>query len=383
MRSILHLDVDSFFVSCERLINSELNEKPLIIGGSKDRGIVASCSYEARMYNVRIGMPMGLAQKLCPEARVIKGDMGLYSKKSLEITEIIKEKSPLMEKSSIDEFYVDISGMDRFIGSVKWSNELAESILKESGLPISYGLSINKTVSKIASAESRPNGRKEISPDFVKPFLNPLSVRRIPKVGQQTANSLHRIGIRKIQTLAEMPLQALVALIGERGKTIWQRANGIDETPVIEFNKKKSISLEQSFQRDTIDITKLKACIAGMVEKLCYELRKTKRLTSIVSLKIRYTNFDTESVKRKIYYTSRDDMILPLMYELFDKLYQRRMRLRSIGISFAGLVGGHYQIDIFNDSSEAISLYQAIDKIKLRFGEKYIHRGSSLNNLLK
>lgn len=379
----MHLDIDSFFVSCERLGNSALNNQPLIIGGSRDRGIVASCSREARLYNVRVGMPIALAQRLCPEAKIIKGDMELYTKKSLEITEIIKEKAPIMEKSSIDEFYIDISGMDRYIGSIKWSNELADKILQESGLPISYGLSINKTVSKIASAEAKPIGRKEIPSTFVKPFLNPLPVRRIPKVGQQTANSLHRIGIRKIQTLAEMPLQALVALIGERGKTIWQRANGIDETAVVEFNESKSISIEKSFQKDTIDIIKLKACISRMVEKLCFDLRKTKRLTSIVSIKIKYTNFDTESLKQRINYTSRDDMVLPVLYQLFDKLYQRRMRLRSIGISFSGLVGGHYQIDIFNDCSEAISLYQAIDKIKQRFGEKYIHRGSSLNDLLK
>ena len=383
MKSILHVDVDTFFVSCERLTNSELNKRPLIIGGSKDRGIVASCSYEARLYNVRVGMPVGLALKLCPEATVIKGDMELYSKKSLEITEIIREKAPLMEKSTLDEFYIDISGMDRFIGSVKWSNELADLIYKESGLPISYGLSINKTVSKIASLEGSPNGRKEVPPVFVQPFLNPLPVRRIPKVGQQTANSLHRIGVRKIQTLAEMPVQALVALIGERGKTIWQKANGIDDTPVIEFNEKKSISLEKTFPSDTLDIAKLKACISRMVEKLCFELRKTRRLTSVVSIKIRYTNFDTESLKRKIYYTSRDDMVLPILYEMFDKLYQRRMRLRSLGISFSGLVGGHYQIDLFNDTSEAVSLYQAIDKMKSRFGEKYIQRGTSLNNNLK
>jgi len=377
MKSIVHIDLDTFFVSCERLVNSQLQGKPLIIGGSKDRGVVSSCSYEARRFNVRSGMPMRYATSLCPEAIVIKGDMELYSNKSKEVTQIIKESSPIMEKASVDEFYLDITGMDRFHGCSKWSTELANKVTKETGLPISYGLSINKTVSKIATGEGKPVGRVQVEMDHIKPFMYPLSIRKIPMVGNQTANSLNRIGIRKIKTLAEMPLDVLITLIGKNGKTIWNKANGIDNSPVIEHRERKSISTERTFDADTMDLIKLKSVLSRMVEKLCFDLRKSKRLTSTVTVKIRYTNFDTETKRRQINYTSRDDVILPIVNDLFEILYQRRMRLRLVGIAFSDLVGGHYQIDLFEDSMEAIALYQAIDKIKSRYGEQFVQRGTS------
>jgi len=380
MKSIVHIDLDTFFVSCERLVNSSLNGKPLIIGGSIDRGVVSSCSYEARRFNVQSGMPMRYATTLCPEAIVIKGDMELYSNKSKEVTEIIKEQAPVMEKASIDEFYLDITGMDRFFGCADWSTELADRVTRESGLPISYGLSINKTVSKIATGEGKPNGRKLVNGEFVKSFLNPLSVRKIPMVGAKTANSLHRVGIRKIQTLAEMPTRAVIALIGERGKMLSDKANGIDKTPVIEYRERKSISTERTFSSDTIDMVQLKALLSRMVERLCFDLRKSKRLTSIVTVKIRYTNFDTETKQRRINYASMDDIILPIVNDLFENLYNRRMRLRLVGVAFSGLIGGHYQIDLFSDTTEIVSLYQAIDRMKLRYGEKYIQRGTSFQN---
>lgn len=383
MKSILHFDIENFFISCERLANSELNRYPVIVGGRNDRGVVVSCSEEAKFYNVKRGMPIKLAIRLCPEAKVLKGDFDLYTKKSLEITEIVKESAPVMEKSSMDEFFLDISGMDKFIGTVKWSNELISNVKSESGLIGSYGLSVNKTVSKIANEEGRMNGQNIVSHQKIKSFLNPLPIRRIPKVGSQTANSLHRIGVRKIQTLAEMPVKAVTALIGEKGKNIWYKANGIDDSPVVEYNEQRSISTEESFERDTLDIVGLKSRISKMVEQLCFELRQSKRLTSMVSLRIRYTNFDSESKSQKVQFTSRDDIVLPELLRLFDKLYQRRMRLRSLRVSFSGLVGGHghYQIDLFNDSSEMVSLYQAIDKIKGRYGEQFIQRGTSIKPL--
>lgn len=381
MRSILHLDIDNFFISCERLLDRSLLYQPLIIGGTSDRGIVLSCSDEAKYYQVKKGMSIKMALKLCPEAKVMKGDFDLYSKKSIEITEIISEVAPVMEKTSMDEFYIDISGMDRFIGSVKWSDQLSSSIVKHSGLRACYGLSVNKTVSKIASLEAKIEGKKIIGSASVQPFLNPLPVGRIPRVGQQTADVLHRIGVRKIQTLAEMPVLAVSKLIGKKGKQLWSKANGVDNTPVIEYNEKKSISTEEVFETDTLDLVGLQSCISKMVEKLCFELRNSKRLTSMVSVRIRYTNSDSELATKRIQYSSRDDVVLPVLLELFDKLYQRRMRLRSVRVSFSGLVGGHYQIDLFNDTTEMVSLYQAIDSIKGRYGEQFIQRGTSIRPL--
>ncbi len=373
-RAIVHFDLDTFFVSCERLVNPALNGLPLIIGGSSDRGVVASCSYEARKFGVRSAMPMKFALRLCPQAKVIKGDMELYSKKSHEVTSIIQEQAPVVEKASIDEFYLDISGMDKYFGCYKWTTELSTKIVKESGLPISFALSVNKTVSKIGTGEAKPVGKLEISEDKVRSFLNPLSIQKIPMLGNVTFQLLSRIGVRTIQTLSEMPAEVLQQLIGKNGLELWKKANGIDNTPVEPYTERKSISTEQTFEKDTIDIPRLKSLIVRMVEKLAHQLRTEKMLTSTVVIKIRYNNFDTETKQCKIAYTSFDHILIERVSDLFDKIYNRRMRLRLIGIRFTGLVRGTYQIDMFDDQSEMMSLYHAIDKIKTRFGYDAINR---------
>jgi DNA polymerase-4 len=368
--------MDTFFVSCERLVNPKLNGLPLIIGGSSDRGVVASCSYEARTFGVRSAMPMKYALRLCPQAKVIKGDMELYSNKSHEVTAIIEDKAPVVEKASIDEFYLDISGMDKFFGCYRWTNELATKIIKETGLPISFALSVNKTVSKIGTGEAKPIGKLEIKQEMVKPFLNPLSIQKIPMLGDVTFQLLSRIGIRTIQTLSEMPAEVLQQMIGKNGLEIWKKANGIDNSPVEPYSERKSISTEHTFEKDTIDIPKLKALIVGMVEKLAFQLRSEQWLTSTVVIKIRYSNFDTETKQTKIAYTSCDHILIETAKDLFDKVYNRRMRLRLIGIRFTGLIRGTYQINLFNDTTEMMSLYQAIDKMKNRYGFDAVTRCS-------
>lgn len=366
-RAIVHMDLDTFFVSCERLINSELMGIPLIIGGG-DRGVVASCSYEARVFGVRSAMPIHMAMKLCPQAKIIKGDMELYSQLSHDVTQVIQEKAPIMEKASIDEFYLDITGMDRFHGSYKWTDELAQSVIRETGLPISFSLSVNKTVSKIATGEGKPRGNLEIPEGNVQAFLNPLSIQKIPMVGTVTFQLLSRIGIRTIQTLSEMPAEVLQQMIGKNGLDIWKKANGIDHTPVEPYTERKSISTEHTFSQDTIDIIMIKSILIGMVEKLAFQLRSEQWLTSTITVKIRYANFDTETKQCKIAYTSADHILTKNVMDLFDKVYQRRMRLRLIGIRFSGLVRGTYQIDLFEDTQEMLSLYAAMDKMKNRYG---------------
>ncbi|KAF2515337.1 DNA polymerase IV [Flavobacterium foetidum] len=366
-RAIVHMDLDTFFVSCERLTNSELNDIPLIIGGG-ERGVVASCSYEARKYGVRSAMPIAMAMKLCPQAKIMKGDMELYSRLSHDVTEILQEKAPVLEKASVDEFYLDITGMDKFHGSYKWTNELAQKVIKETGLPISFSLSINKTVSKIATGEGKPVGNLEIPEQGVQAFLNPLSIQKIPMVGTVTFQLLSRIGVRKIQTLAEMPAEVLQQMIGKNGLELWKKANGIDHTPVEPYSERKSISTEHTFSQDTIDIAKLKRVLLGMVEKLAFQLRSEQWLTSTVTVKIRYANFDTETKQCRVAYTSADHVLTKNVIELFEKLYQRRMRLRLIGVRFSGLVRGTYQIDLFEDTQEMLALYAAMDKMKSRYG---------------
>ena len=319
-------------------------------------------------------MPMKFALRLCPQAKVIKGDMELYSNKSHEVTAIIQEQAPVVEKASIDEFYLDISGMDKFFGCYKWTSELTAKIMKESGLPISFALSVNKTVSKIGTGEAKPVGKLEIKEDRVKSFLNPLSIQKIPMLGDVTFQLLSRIGIRTIQTLAEMPAEVLQQLIGKNGIDLWKKANGIDHNPIEPYSERKSISTEHTFEKDTIDIPKLKALIIVMVEKLAFQLRSEQWLTSTVVVKIRYNNFDTETKQCRVAYTSCDHVLIEKVNDLCDKVYNRRMRLRLIGIRFTNLVRGTYQIDLFDDTNKMVALYQAIDTMKKRFGYDAISR---------
>lgn len=374
-RAIVHMDLDTFFVSCERLQNSKLNGIPVIIGGG-ERGVVSSCSYEARYFGVRSAMPMKMALRLCPDAKVIKGDYELYSNLSHTVTDIIQEQVPVMEKASIDEFYLDLSGMDKFFGCYKWTSEIADSVMRNTGLPISFALSTNKTVSKIGTGEAKPHGKLEIQESFVQPFLNPLSIKKIPMVGNVTFQLLSRIGIRKIQTLSEMPMDVLQQMIGKNGQELWKKANGIDETPVVPFHERKSISKEHTFTNDTMDLPMLKSIISGMAEQLAYQLRKEKWLTSTIVIKIRYANFDTEIKQSRVAYTAVDHTLSRVALDLFEKVYTRRMRLRLIGLRFTNLVHGQHQMNLFEDTEELMNLYQAMDRMKNRFGSDALGRAS-------
>ena len=382
-RTIVHLDLDTFFVSVERLSNSSLNGKPVIVGGTSDRGVVASCSYEARQFGVHSAMPMKMARYLCPDAFIIRGDMENYSRHSRMVTNIIEETAPLYEKASIDEHYLDISGMDRFYGNQKWTKELRQKIIKETGLPISYGLSVNKTVAKIATGEGKPNGEKEVFREAVRPFLYPLSIRKIPMIGKQTYRLLRSMGIVKIETLSQMPCEMLERVLGKNGKDIWKKANGIDSTPVIPYWEQKSMSSERTFDQDSSDLVKLNRLLGLMTENLAFELRKKQKLTSCVTVKIKYANFDTHTMQKQIPFTSFDHHLTEVVRELFRKLYQRRMLIRLIGVRFSGLVYGGQQLDLFNDKNEIIDLYLAMDKIRNRYGINAVRRAAGMGEKFK
>ncbi|MDH5381302.1 MAG: DNA polymerase IV, partial [Cyclobacteriaceae bacterium] len=371
-REIIHMDLDSFFVSVERKRDERLKGIPLIVGGSSNRGVVAACSYEARRFGVHSAMPMYLARQLCPDATVISGDMEAYSQQSQLVTEIVSELAPVYEKASIDEFYLDVSGMDRFFHTFMWGKELRKKIIKETGLPISMGLSINKLVSKVATNEYKPNAEMCIETGQERNFLGPLSVDKIPMIGKKTARFLYDMGVRKVETLREMPVRYLQSAFGKNGLALWKRANAIDDTPVEPYNEQKSISTECTFSSDTIDVVKLHAVIISMVEKIGHKLREEKKLTSCITVKIRYTNFDTETRQIKLPYTSSDHVLMKLALELFDKLYSRRMLLRLVGVRFSGLVQGSHQINLFDDTEESIRLYQAMDHIKRKHGVKIL-----------
>lgn len=391
-RAIIHMDLDAFFVSVECLRDSRLTGIPLIIGGSGGRGVVASCSYEARRFGVHSAMPTRMALQLCPDARVISGDMESYSYYSRMVTDIIKEESPLFEKASIDEFYIDASGMDRFFGTFQWSQMLRRKVIQETGLPISMGLSINKLVSKVATGEYKPNGEKYVARGTERDFLAPLPVQKIPMVGDKTAGFLYDMGVTHVHILREMPIKMLEKAFGKNGRILWHKANAIDPSPVEPYTEQKSISTECTFDHDSIDVKKMKVMLTTMVEKLCHKIRQEQQLTSCVTVKIRYANFDTETKQRHLSYTSADHVIIPEVLGLFEKLYTRRMMLRLIGVRLSGLVHGNYQIRLFEDTEETIQLYQAMDKIKIKHGADKLIRAAALgmdkrirmdNNLFK
>lgn len=372
----MHCDLDTFFVSVERLLNSQLVGKPVLVGGYSDRAVVASCSYEARRFGVHSAMPMRLARQLCPEGIIVRGDHDAYSEYSRIVTQIIEERTPVVEKASIDEHYLDISGMDKFFGCWKWAQELRQKIIKETGLPISFGLSVNKTVSKIATGEAKPCNERRVDSGNEKLFLAPLSVRKIPMVGEKTYIQLRNMGIARIQTLQQMPPDIIQRVVGINGVTIWKKANGVDESPVLPYSEQKSISKENTFENDTIDMVRLRRVIAKMVEDLTFELRSEKRLTGCVTLKIRYSNFETFTKQMKIGYSCSEKVLLDKVMQLFGKLYSRRMLIRLIGVKFSDLVAGTYQIDLFNDLQEELMLMQAMDGIRIRFGRDKIMRAS-------
>ncbi len=371
-RAIVHMDLDTFFVSCERLLDSRLNGKPVLIGGTSDRGVVASCSYEARKFGIHSAMPMRMAKQLCPEAIVLRGNSGIYSKYSNLVTDVIKDSVPLYEKSSVDEFYIDLTGMDKFFGCHQLASELRERIISETGLPISFGMSGNKTVSKIATGEAKPNNQIQILKGTEKPFLAPLSVRKIPMVGEVTYKSLCDLGIKQIKVVQEMPMQLMHKVLGKNGLSIWKKANGIDNSPVVQYHERKSISTERTFDKDTTDVHKLKSIIIAMAENLAYQLRRGHKLTACITFKIRYSDFQTYTQQKRIPYSSLDSSIIPMVLDLFHKLYNRRLLVRLVGVKFSHLVEGGHQIGLFEDNEKLINLSQAIDTMRERYGDRSV-----------
>lgn len=372
------MDLDTFFVSVERLLDSRLCKKPLLVGGTGDRGVVSACSYETRRFGVHSGMSMMMARKLCPEAICVKGDSGTYMKYSSLITEIIKSEVPLFEKTSVDEFYVDLTGMDRFYGNYKFAKELRHKIIDESGLPISFGLSQNKVVSKVATGEAKPNNQIKIDHGFEKSFLAPLSVRKIPMVGQNVGQSLMNMGVFRVHQLQQMPVELVVSVLGKNGYKIWERSNGIDTSPIIPYSERKSISTERTYDKDTIDMRKLKSTLIAMGEKLAYQLRMGNKLTGNISVRIKYSDFKTYSKQITVNYTNADHIVLPVIQQLFTALHTRRLLIRMVGVRFGKLVGGHYQIDLFEDDEKTTNLYQSMDHIRNKYGAGSIFRASTL-----
>ena len=376
-RAVAHLDLDSFFVSVERLLDSRLHHKPVIVGGNSDRGVVAACSYETRVFGVRSAMPMKMARQLCPDAIVLRGDFEAYSQYSSLVTEIMVNNAPVVEKASIDEFYVDMTGMERYFGAWKFVKELRSKVIKETGLSISLGLSGNKTVSKMATNEAKPAGQLQIFQGEEKAFLAPLCVSKIPLCGKVTTQTLRNMGITNIGVLSKMPLRMLEKTFGKLVTTLWERANGIDHSPIVPYHDPKSASKEITFEKDTTDVDFLRRVLIKLVEELCYDLRKSGFCAGCITVKIRYSNFDTFTKQLNIQRSASDAVMIKHVLELFERLYERRILIRLVGVRFNKLVRGTEQLNLFDGSAKMIPLYYAMDKIRDRYGIHAI--GKALN----
>lgn len=373
---IAHFDLDAFFVSVEILKNPTLKGKPLIVGGDGQRGIVAACSYEARTFGIQSAMPSLTARRLCPHAIFIRGSHQDYSHYSRLVTSIIADRVPVYEKASIDEFYVDLTGMEKFFGVSRYTAELRNTIIKETGLPISYGLSTSKLVSKMATNEAKPNGYLEIPPGKETAFLWPLGVEKIPMVGKQTEHQLKSMGIHTIEQLAKTPVEVLEKTFGKWGESLWKKANGLHFSPVEPYSEQKSISRENTFDEDKADTVFLHNELVRLTEKACYDLRSEEKLTGCVTVKIKYADFEITTKQEMIPYTALDDMLLQKVASIFKKAYHGDRKIRLLGVRFSQLIPFTMQMNLFDKSEEKLQLYQTIDSIKNQFGSSAVTKAT-------
>lgn len=375
-RIIAHFDLDSFFVSVEVLNNPSLKDKPVIVGG-RERGVVAACSYAARKFGIHSGMPSKKAFQLCPGLIVANSSRSEYSKYSRWVTNIIAAKAPLFEKASVDEFYIDLTGMDKFFDPLKWTIELRQEIIHETQLPISFGLSSNKMMAKIATNEAKPNGYLQVPFGKEKEFLAPLAVEKIPGVGEHTHAVLKAQGIITIRDISERTVEELEERLGKWGIDLWYKSQGIHNGEVSQYHEAKSVSSENTFDENKTDMRFLMSELVRLVEKISYELRQDEKVAGCVTVKIRYPDFETTSRQTTIPYTCADDEIIPVAKELFQQLYRKGQPVRLLGVRLSELTNEAVQTNLFSDVEKKSELYKAIDKVKDRFGKASVKRASS------
>jgi DNA polymerase-4 len=371
---IAHFDLDAFFVSVECLNDSSLRGKPLIVGGSRERGVVAACSYEARKFGIHSAMPMSKAMQLCPQALVVKGSRHEYSRFSRWVTQIIADRAPLFEKASIDEFYIDLQGMERFHKPYEWTIALREKIMEETGLPISFGLAANKMVAKIATDEAKPNGYLIVPPGNEQVFLEPLQVNKIPGVGKHTHQTLLSIGVERIGDLLTVSPALIEHVLGRQGVDLIEKAKGIHHGIVQPYHEAKSVSTESTFQENTDDLDFLMRELVRMTEKLAFELREDNKTAGVMAVKIRYPDFETTSRQASIPYTFYDDELIPVAKDLFHQLYRKGQKVRLMGVRLSELTNEAVQTNLFSNTEKKAGLYKAIDAVKTKFGKTSIRK---------
>lgn len=376
-KCIVHTDLDSFFVSVERLLNPDLIGKAVIVGGKSNRAVVASCSYEARKFGVRSAMPMQKALRLCPEAIVVQSEFKVYKEHSHQVSQIIRESAPIVEQASIDECYMDLSGMDTYLNTWEWVRELRQKIMVKTKLPISFGMATTKTTAKIATGLAKPCGELKVEAKKEKEFLASLPIQKIPMVGEKTCKQLNNYGIFTCADIQKMQQYELSQLLGKQGTKIWQKANGVYHSPVVPFREKKSMSKETTFMNDVNEQSLLLKTFAQLTAELVFDLRMEKKLTTSVAIKVRYENFQTYTRQKQIVPTDSEKIIFQVLKDLFLKSIDYQKSIRLLGVKFSNLMEKNIQLDLFNSSFKENQLNQTMDKLRSIYGIQVVNRGSA------
>jgi len=385
LRNILHVDMDAFFVSVEEVLDPSLCGKPVIVGGNPDgRGVVAAASYAARKYGIHSAMPLTRARRLCQSAIFLRGSHRHYAEFSHRIFDVLRNYSPLVEPISLDEAFVDLTGCLQLHGSLlDTAQHIHNGIREQIGINSSIGIASNKLVAKIASAEAKPNGMLWIVSGMERKFLAPLRVERIPGIGPKSAVELKRMGIHTVAHLEELPMEWLEKAYGKWGTTLYLKARGVCERPVIaEEEDSRSISRETTLEKDSADPQFLKSVLSYLVEKAASKLRRENLYTCSVTLKLRYSDFKMVTRCHTLRESTNDDgVIFHTICNLFVKLFTRRIRVRLIGVSLSSLSRNRFQqTDLFEQAlpERRDHLFQSIDRIRGKYGFHTILKARSI-----
>jgi DNA polymerase-4 len=316
--------------------------------------------------------------ELCPHAIVVKSSYGQYAKYSAWVTNIIAANAPLYEKASIDEFYIDLTGMDTFFNPLEWTIRLRQTIMDETGLPISFGLATNKLVAKIATDEAKPNGYLFVTPGKEKEFLAPLPVEKLGGVGKKSHQTLLGLGIYTIGDILKYDAGLLEKALGKWGSQLVRQANGLSDSVVSPHRESKSMSAENTFEENTADINILLAQLVGQAERVSYELRQEKKYATCVAIKFRNANFETSTRQITIPATIADSDIIKAATDLFTKLYVPGTMVRLLGVRLAGLTDTGAQTNLFDNKTEQHALYEAIDSVKNKFGKSVLRKARTI-----
>jgi DNA polymerase-4 len=383
--SILHVDMDAFFVSVELLERPELIGKAVIVGGGPNqRGVVTSASYEARKFGVHSAMPLRTAGKLCPHAVFLDGHHQKYSEWSDRVATILAKFSPVVEMVSIDEAYLDLSGTERLLGPpLAATDKLLRTITRTTGLPCSGGLAATRLVAKVASDQAKPHGLVWVLPGSEARFLAPLSVRKIPGIGEVTERALRALGLETVGQLADLPQEKLEKVFGQWGTALYRKARGGDSYEFVIDAEPKSISHNHTFGEDTDDTDALTAMLSHLSQKACKRLREAGLATRTLTVTIRYTGFDTYTrAKTLAEPTQLDADIFAVFQNLFREHRNRKRKIRLLGVSLGGLSHGSEQLDLIDAERRAKleKLTRAADRVRDRFGFDSVQFGGSLRH---